>query len=756
MNSRLLKKYLVGFALGIIISGILVALILDVVTGQIVNDPGVAPANEPVDPRLAVILGLIGGLLYGLVFGWMTWQRSRRWRLAAVAGLVAALAGGIGYGLLEGLGTAGNATLYNLAAGLGGGLLFAGLFALPYLLVSHLAGNWAAAIAGTLVAGVSWIPLAPYIFPEELPGWPSLLRLSLVAVLLGLTLTWWRPILLYPLLLLLNQLLYHNEGKRSASGSSLLRFHAAFWDELQWLPWVGLDVHLALIAKRAPAEVQAAINYLATSRQRWAAQVTQLELLLRELEQCTDIAAIANAHRLMAGGRLDGSAGSWLNQFSGYSQDVKAALNHVSAYHKRRALNEVCNRLNNFIRELNLADDPYARRCQPIAIQWYHVLVSHLEELVRAIEPGQEIDNPYIFSSPLTEEQGVFVGRNDIVGRIEQLLRDPRRPPLLLYGQRRMGKTSLLRNLGRLLPSTILPLFVDGQGAALANNYAEFLYSMARQMAKSAEIQRGLQLSAPGRETLLESPFIIFNDWLDEVEREMTARGKSLALLTLDEIEALARVTARERFNAEDLLNLFRNLVQHRPRFKVLLAGSHTLDEFQRWSSYLINMQVLKISYLEPTEALQLIERPIPDFALAYEPGASQRVLKLTRGHPHLVQLLCHEVVMLKNRQPRPARRTVTLADVEAAVASALDVGSFFFADIQQNQVDAAGLALLRFMAAQGEDTAVSRQALADHCPDQPEVILTALLRRDLIEAAEGGYRFQVEMIRRWFEQVNE
>jgi hypothetical protein len=48
-------------------------------------------------------------------------------------------------------------------------------------------------------------------------------------------------------------------------------------------------------------------------------------------------------------------------------------------------------------------------------------------------------------------------------------------------------------------------------------------------------------------------------------------------------------------------------------------------------------------------------------------------------------------------------RRLARLADVEAAVPEALSHGMLFFADITHNQVDASGLALLRFVAAQGE-----------------------------------------------------
>jgi hypothetical protein len=198
-------------------------------------------------------------------------------------------------------------------------------------------------------------------------------------------------------------------------------------------------------------------------------------------------------------------------------------------------------------------------------------------------------------------------------------------------------------------------------------------------------------------------------------------------------------------------------MIQHRSHFKVMLAGSHSLEEFQSWASYLINVQVVKIGYLEPDEARQLIERPSPNFSLRYEPEASQRVLDLTRGHPALVQLLCYELVTLKNEQEAAVRRLACLADVEAAVPRVLASGAFFFGDIQQNQLDAAGLALLRCLARQGEGVVVSRENLASLAGPTVDLehALALLLRRDLIETVNGGYRFQVELIRRWFETAS-
>jgi hypothetical protein len=137
--------------------------------------------------------------------------------------------------------------------------------------------------------------------------------------------------------------------------------------------------------------------------------------------------------------------------------------------------------------------------------------------------------------------------------------------------------------------------------------------------------------------------------------------------------------------------------------------------------------------------------------------------------------LLCSEIVELKNEQDVGVRRRARLADVDAAVPEALAHGRFFFEDIQHNQVDGAGLSVLRYLAAQAEGAVVDKTALDHRFPNAIDQTLGLLLRRGLIErvgtdsggrtrrpwhlwltrrAAAGPpgeqYRFQVELIRRW------
>jgi hypothetical protein len=163
------------------------------------------------------------------------------------------------------------------------------------------------------------------------------------------------------------------------------------------------------------------------------------------------------------------------------------------------------------------------------------------------------------------------------------------------------------------------------------------------------------------------------------------------------------------------------------------------------------------LGYLQEAEARQLIETPIENFALRYEPTASQRVIDITRGHPFLVQLLCAEIVALKNDQDPSIRRIATLADVEAAIPAALEHGSMFFSDIERNQLDAQSLKVLRYFAQQGEGAIISSADLAAHFTERAEIAesisgsIELLLRRELIETQPSGYSIQLEFIHRWF-----
>jgi hypothetical protein len=216
-------------------------------------------------------------------------------------------------------------------------------------------------------------------------------------------------------------------------------------------------------------------------------------------------------------------------------------------------------------------------------------------------------------------------------------------------------------------------------------------------------------------------------------------------------MEALDRVIRKGRFDREDMLSLFRHIIQHKPFFKVIMASSYAIDEFQKWTSYLVNVQTVKIGCLQEAEALKLIESPVQGFSLQYAAGVPAHIFYLTRGHPLLVQMLCYELVSLKNRQPPSQRRLARLADIDQAIHSMFSNGRFFFCEIATHAGQTGSL-ILKQLARAGEGASLSEHELYQNCGSGCSKTLALLLRRDLIEPNTDGYRFQIELVRRWFE----
>ncbi|OQW93662.1 MAG: hypothetical protein BWK79_09975, partial [Beggiatoa sp. IS2] len=647
---------------------------------------------------------LISGV-FGLSLTFIWFLPTRQWRLALLLGLSATLLLAIATLLSNQFNTPSlsNTVLTGMHFGIENAIMYLLLFAFPYGLAKRIANPWAGVMAGIFASAGLYITFAlmTELYPSEL-----ILSTTLLALVLGLSINGWRPLLFYPFCAAWNLLLHRADEKRVHSSNSLLYWHSVFWDEQQYLPLWGLEDYLVMITERFPTEGKFALELISNTAQNWAAQKAQIELDARRLQNCHTVEAIGNAHRQLAAGELPGPVSTLLRSFSRTSRDVEAALAQESKYNQRLALSVVEEHLDGSIRELTRSSEPYNSRFQPIAAAWRRILSDYLRILNEAVENRQEIHSPYVIGIPLTEHQEIFVGRSDISERIEKLLLDCRCPPLLLYGQRRTGKTSLLNNLGKLLPSTIIPLFVDLQGpASLAKNYEGFLYNIGRAILASAKRHRSLILPPLTRDNLQNDPFTSFDEWLDSIEQHLDA--DQTLLLTLDEFSALEHAFTKQLLDEVLVLGMFRHIIQHRPRFKILLSGSQTIDEFERWASYLINVQTVHISYLQANEARRLVERPVKDFSLRYEPAASQRVLEITHGHPALIQLVCGEIVAIKNKQPIHERRLARVEDVEMAVPGALQHGRFFFADIANNQVTADGLTMLRFLATHGENTVV-------------------------------------------------
>jgi hypothetical protein len=62
--------------------------------------------------------------------------------------------------------------------------------------------------------------------------------------------------------------------------------------------------------------------------------------------------------------------------------------------------------------------------------------------------------NPYVAGNPVGDSPA-FIGRADVLREVVRVLRRPQDNAIVLYGQRRIGKTSILQHLAAQLPNKL-------------------------------------------------------------------------------------------------------------------------------------------------------------------------------------------------------------------------------------------------------------------------------------------------------------
>jgi hypothetical protein len=431
------------------------------------------------------------------------------------------------------------------------------------------------------------------------------------------------------------------------------------------------------------------------------------------------------------------------------SRDVQTALASDSIYNRLLGFRHAREDLNALQQQLLAMGEQAMRRWQPAVDRWLQILDRELDHPL--LEPGKTVINPYNAGSPITANRAVlFRGRRDLANVVERALLERSRPTIALHGPRRMGKTSFLLQLPRLLPGRAVPIFVDLQRPDATDSTARFLYTVARAVVNDARNHSRLTLPAPRREAFEREPFVAFADWLDEAALPALEKaGRFTFLLSFDEFEKLGRAIEMKRVD-ERVLDELRHTIQHREAVSLLFAGVQTLEELgPRWSSYFINIRPLRITYLRPQEAESLVRSPErkSDFSLEYTDEAVEDILATTRCHPYLVQLVCSAVVNLVNEQ----RTLLVMTDlVRDAQTAALAMGEPYFRNVWDEFTGAdtdtitAGRIILRKVAAASGPVAVTAHTLA------AARALERLLRHDVLERVDDGVQFQVPLVQRW------
>jgi hypothetical protein len=395
------------------------------------------------------------------------------------------------------------------------------------------------------------------------------------------------------------------------------------------------------------------------------------------------------------------NAASFFNEVSLY---VGQYLTLKSDYRKREALENAIHELEILQRTLRSTRGRLSSRLLNLALSWQNLLAQEHDRVLAKAKTSPEIPNPFIFGNPVAEtDLNVFTGRKDIVGKIEEsILGAIHAPTLLLHGARRMGKTSILNQLPRLLGANFAPAVVDCQDPAVRGSPAALL-SHITIVIKNGLGRRHTRVDMLPKSALESEPYFAFDEWLHKVEK--TLRQDMRVLLCLDEYESLADSLAKGW--GEDFLDSLRHQFQHRKRLVIMFTGSHTFAELGPiWTSHFISVRRIHVSFLNRGDVSLLLTKPIPRFAMKYDPKAVDQIFEATNGQPFLTQAVAFELVQFLNEQFRTKAK---LLDVEEAIRRALTSADSYFSNVW-NDAGEEGQMVLRNIVS-GESQAIPTPA---------------------------------------------
>jgi hypothetical protein len=352
------------------------------------------------------------------------------------------------------------------------------------------------------------------------------------------------------------------------------------------------------------------------------------------------------------------------------------------------------------------------------------------------------IRNPYIVGKPVQGE--AFYGRDQIMAEIERRL--PNERLLILYGPRRIGKTSILQNLHLMRRLSRFAFIYVDRAQMATYSIAQVRYHIA------SEIARIVNIRIP-HESAFEDSIFLHRNLLPWACR--TLDPKRLVLI-LDEFDGLDRLKEESAGRAESLLDFTQELIEAESRLAIMIGLGPRPGELSRsLQHYLPLNRWIRVPLLELEAVRSLIVNPTAG-QMTYAPEAIDHIIALTSGHPYFIQLICSEIFDYVGRD---GREYITLEDVEVAAALALEKGKSDLGWLWEDLTPAERLTLALCAEASDEKGSIKSRQLnkeyADHTihygGQELKDAVNLLVELEIVRREKPRHlRFVVELVRHW------
>jgi HEAT repeat protein len=368
--------------------------------------------------------------------------------------------------------------------------------------------------------------------------------------------------------------------------------------------------------------------------------------------------------------------------------------------------------------------------------------------------------SPYVMGPPVKTEH-MFYGRQDVFdwirGNISGVFQQN---ILVLQGERRMGKTSILYQLINRPPAPQHVCVLYSLELTMIRSLADVLFDLA---AKICEVMTdlGLKVGAPRQAKFQEDAQRSLQRFLDRAEG---ALGERRLLVLIDEIDILIS-KVEQQVVSDDVFHLLRGLWQHRNKMAFIVTGAYKVREMLSDSRSIL-FHVAKsysISYLDRGEAEALIVEPVSEH-LTYDNMVVDKIIRVTACHPYFIQYICDELVKLAQKV---RKNWVYLPDIDVVLQKVIQDDNAVLRSTIYDPLTPAERRVLAALASVTDDRRIlvpaetvvqmlNRLELSIPGKDLLNA-LHALRERDLVIERRMGqtlqYGFKMDLIRMWLQQ---
>ena len=299
------------------------------------------------------------------------------------------------------------------------------------------------------------------------------------------------------------------------------------------------------------------------------------------------------------------------------------------------------------------------------------------------------IDNPYApiaDGGPVPVSSKMFFGRESFISNIvDAIIKSPSKQ-IIIYGQKRCGKSSVMLHLKKQLQETGKTFCVFFSLGDIIQNLTEAAFyhkilSSIKDELESLEIE-GIDVPnfsvprmADFRAEDEDNPLNTFTSYMVKFKRACKStpgwEEKNLVVM-IDEFTYLY-TEIKEEHISPSIMKQWKAVTQNeRAQFSVVLVGQDVVPSFKK-EDYARNafgvIQDIRLTYLQDEPARDLIEKPILDENgnSRYIGNAVSRIIEYTSRNPYYIQIFCARLVDYMNENKSI---TVTEADVNEVAKS--------------------------------------------------------------------------------------